>query len=64
MTGCPHEMQDLMECVALGREPLSGAPLARDVTGVIHGAYLPAVDGRRMDRRPFLADMTSAKAPE
>lgn len=44
-----------MESVAVGREPLSGAPLARDVTAVIYGAYLLAAEGRRVDLRPHLA---------
>ena len=42
------------QVVALGREPLSGAALARDVTAVIYGAYLSAHTGRRVDLRPFL----------
>jgi predicted dehydrogenase len=48
MTGYFHEMQDFVECVALGREPLSGGALARDVTAVIYGAYLSAAEGRRV----------------
>ena len=43
-----------MECVALGREPLSGGPLARDVLAVIYGAYLSAAEGRRVDLGPHL----------
>jgi predicted dehydrogenase len=54
--GYPHEMQDFMESVAFGREPLSGAPLARDVTAVIYGAYVSAAEGRRVDLRPLLAE--------
>jgi predicted dehydrogenase len=53
-TGYPQEMQDFVECVALGREPLSNGPLARDVTAVIYGAYLSATEGRRVDLRPYL----------
>ena len=49
-----NEMQDFMECVAFGRDPLSGGQLARDVTAVIYGAYLSAAEGRRVDLRPFL----------
>ncbi len=55
MTGYPQEMQDFVESVVLGREPLSGARLARDVTAVLYGAYLSAAQGRRVDLRPFLA---------
>jgi predicted dehydrogenase len=47
-------MQDFVECVATGREPLSNGPLARDVTAVIYGAYLSASEGRRIDLRPYL----------
>jgi len=46
-------MQDFVESVASGREPLSGAQLARDVTAVIYGAYFSAAEGRRIDLRPF-----------
>jgi predicted dehydrogenase len=53
MAGYPREMQDFMESVALGREPLSGGELARDVTAVIYGAYLSAAEGCRVDLRPF-----------
>jgi len=31
-------MQDFIESIAIGREPLSGASLAHDVTAVIDGA--------------------------
>ena len=49
-TGYPQEIQDFVEGVAFGREPLSGGPLARDVTAVIYGAYLSARRGP--PRRP------------
>jgi predicted dehydrogenase len=55
MTGYPAEMQDFMEAIAFDREPLSGGPLARDVTAVLYGAYLSAAEGRRVDLRPHLA---------
>jgi predicted dehydrogenase len=48
MTGYPQEMQDFMESVALGREPLSSGALARDVIAVIYAAYLSAAEGRRV----------------
>jgi predicted dehydrogenase len=54
MTGYPAEMQDFMEAVAFDREPLSGGPLARDVTAVLYGAYLSAAEGRRVDLRPYM----------
>ncbi|HET6366484.1 MAG TPA: Gfo/Idh/MocA family oxidoreductase [Pseudomonadales bacterium] len=55
-SGYPQEIQDFMEAVVFGREPLSGGPLARDVTAVIYGAYLSAAEGRRVDLRPFLRE--------
>jgi predicted dehydrogenase len=54
MTGYPAELQDFVEAVAHGREPLSGGALARDVLAVIYGAYLSAAEGRRVDLRPYL----------
>ena len=48
-TGYPQEIQDFVECVAFGREPLSDGPLARDVTAVIYAAYLSAATGRRVE---------------
>jgi predicted dehydrogenase len=53
-SGYPQEIQDFVEAVAFKREPLSGGALARDVTGVIYGAYLSAAEGRRVDLRPHL----------
>ncbi|HXY70844.1 MAG TPA: Gfo/Idh/MocA family oxidoreductase [Gemmatimonadales bacterium] len=53
-SGYPQEIQDFVECVAFGREPLSDGPLARDVTAVIYGAYLSATEGRRVDLRPYI----------
>ena len=47
-TGYPQEMQDFVESVALGREPLSSGALARDVIAVIYAAYLSAAEGRRV----------------
>ena len=55
MNGYPQEIQDFVECVAFGREPLSGGGLARDVTVTLYGAYLAAEQGRRVDLRPYLA---------
>jgi predicted dehydrogenase len=54
MTGYPAELQDFMECVVLGREPLSGGALARDVLAVTYGAYVSAAEGRRVDLSPHL----------
>jgi predicted dehydrogenase len=54
MTGYPGELQDFVESVTLGREPVSGGPLARDVLAVIYGAYLSAAEGRRVELGPYL----------
>ena len=54
MTGYPSELQDFVESVALGREPLSGGPLARDVLAVTYAAYLSAAEGRRVELAPYL----------
>jgi predicted dehydrogenase len=54
MTGYPAELQDFMECVAFGREPLSGSALARDVLAVTYAAYLSAAEGRRIELGPYL----------
>jgi len=54
MNGFPEELQDFCEAVALDREPVSGAMLARDVTVVCYGAYLSAEQGRAVDLRPHV----------
>jgi predicted dehydrogenase len=46
--GYPQEMQDFMESIATGREPVSGLRLASDVVEVIYNAYLSAEEGRRI----------------
>lgn len=40
--GYPQEFQDFAESIASGREPLSGAELARDTVAVLYSAYLSA----------------------
>ncbi|HEV2492264.1 MAG TPA: Gfo/Idh/MocA family oxidoreductase [Terriglobia bacterium] len=40
--GYPQEFQDFVESIAAGREPLSGAELARDTVAVLYSAYLSA----------------------
>jgi predicted dehydrogenase len=49
ITGYPQELQDFVECVAEGREPLSGADLARDVVAVVFAGYQAAAEGRRVE---------------
>jgi predicted dehydrogenase len=48
-SGYHQEIQDFAECVAFGREPLSGWTLARDVVAVIYAAYVSAEEGRRVE---------------
>lgn len=43
------EMQDFAECVANGRQPLSGFQLAKETTKVLYAAYLSSEEGRRID---------------
>jgi predicted dehydrogenase len=64
MTGYPQEIQDFVECVALGREPLAGGALARDVTATLYGAYLAAEQGRRVDLRPYLTEEGTSESVE
>jgi predicted dehydrogenase len=47
--GYPQEMQDFIECVASGRQPVSGLALARQVVEVIYTSYVSAELGRRID---------------
>lgn len=46
--GYPQEMQDFIEAIASGREPVSGLRLAADVVEVIYAAYQSAEEGRRI----------------
>lgn len=47
--GYVGEMQDFMECVATGREPLSGFRLAYDTAKAIYAAYWSAEEGVRVN---------------
>jgi predicted dehydrogenase len=49
MRGYPQEMQDFVEAVAFGREPVSDGELGRQVVAVTYAAYLSAEEGRRID---------------
>ena len=46
--GYVGELQDFMECVAYGRQPLSGFDLAYDTAKVVYAAYLSAEEGVRV----------------
>ena len=47
--GYSAEMQDFMETVAYGKEPLAGFDLAYNTAKVTYAAYLSAQEGRRID---------------
>jgi predicted dehydrogenase len=49
MRGYPQEMADFVTAIREGREPLSGALLARDTLEAIYAAYVAAEEGRRVD---------------
>lgn len=46
--GYRQEIQDFMECVAFGRQPLSGLDLAYETTRLNYAAYWAAEEGRRV----------------
>ena len=47
--GYMGELQDFMESVAYGREPISGFEVAYETVKVMYGAYVSAEEGRRVD---------------
>jgi predicted dehydrogenase len=49
MRGYPQEMEDFVDAVRQGREPLSGLLLAHETVEVIYAAYVSAQEGRRVD---------------
>ena len=49
MRGYPQEMEDFVDAVREGREPLSGALLAHETVEVIYAGYVSAQEGRRVD---------------
>ena len=46
--GYQQEIQDFMECAALGREPRAGLDLAYETTKLIYAGYRSAEEGRRI----------------
>ncbi len=46
--GFTGEIQDFMECVTLGREPLAGVDLAYEAIQVVYAGYWAAEEGRRI----------------
>jgi predicted dehydrogenase len=49
MRGYPQEMEDFVDAVREGREPLSGLRLAHETVEVIYAAYVSAQEGRRVE---------------
>lgn len=43
------ELQDFVECILTGREPISNFQLARDTMKVVYAAYQSAEEGRRIE---------------
>ena len=46
--GYTNEIQDFMEAISFGREPLSGLQLATDTMKAIYAAYLSDQKGKRV----------------
>ena len=46
--GYIQEIQDFMECVAFGREPLAGVDLAYEAIRIHYAGYWAAEEGRRI----------------
>ncbi len=49
MRGYPQEMEDFVDAVREGREPLSGLLLAHETVEVIYASYVSAQEGRRVE---------------
>ena len=49
MRGYPQEMEDFVDAVREGQEPLSGLLLAHETVEVIYAGYVSAQEGRRVD---------------
>ncbi|MBI2941867.1 MAG: hypothetical protein HYY04_15665 [Chloroflexi bacterium] len=49
LLGYRQEVQDFVEAVAHGYEPLADGQLGRDVVEVLYAAYVSAEEGRRME---------------
>jgi predicted dehydrogenase len=52
MRGYPQELEDFMNCLLEGREPLSGLDLAEDTMKVVYSGYLSAERGKRIAITP------------
>ena len=47
--GYPQELEDFVDCLLTGREPVSGLELALETVEAIYAAYLAAEKGRRVE---------------
>jgi predicted dehydrogenase len=48
MRGYPQELEDFVESLLKGKEPLSGLDLAEDTLKVVYAGYLSAEKGQRV----------------
>lgn len=46
--GYVNQMQDFLECVAYGRQPISNFEIAAETTKVLYAAYISASEGKRV----------------
>jgi predicted dehydrogenase len=49
MKGFPQELEDFIDAILFGREPVSGMDLARDVVEAIYAGYASAERGERIE---------------
>jgi predicted dehydrogenase len=48
MRGYPQELEDFIDCILHGKEPVSGLDLAEDTLKVVYAGYLSAEKGQRV----------------
>ena len=48
MRGFPQELEDFIDSIRKGKEPMSGLKLAEDTMEVVYAAYLSAEKGQRV----------------
>jgi predicted dehydrogenase len=48
MRGYPQELEDFIDCILRGKEPISGLDLAEDTLKVVYSGYLSAEKGQRV----------------
>ncbi len=53
MRGYPQELEDFIDCLLRGKEPISGLEVAEDTMDVIYSAYLSAEKGQRIELGVF-----------